>query len=119
MAPSEEINIPQKPPMVMVDRLVLADGPVTVTAFSVREDNVFADERALYGTRDDREHGPDGGRRCRSIRPGATGQPPRTGFIGGIKDLIIFRLPAVGEEIETTVNRRTHGHGCLCHLGAK
>ncbi len=43
MASFKEINIPQKPPMVMVDRIVEINDMTTVTAFLIRADNVFVD----------------------------------------------------------------------------
>jgi predicted hotdog family 3-hydroxylacyl-ACP dehydratase len=102
MAPSEEINIPQKPPMVMVDRILVAGGAETVTSFSVRQDNVFVENGCLA------EPGLiENMAQTAAAGTGATGpagsQPPRIGFIGGIKDLVINCLPKVGEEIVTRV----------------
>ena len=101
MAPSEEINIPQKPPMVMVDRIVRTEGPVTVTAFRVKGDNVFTENGFLAepGIMENMAQTAAAGA---GVLARENGQAPRTGFIGAIKDLKIFRLPAVGEEMETT-----------------
>lgn len=102
MASSEEINIPQKPPMVMVDRLIRTDGRETVTSFVIRSDNVFVENGRLA------EPGLiENMAQTAAAGTGAAGQGPdarpRTGFIGAIKDLKIVSLPAVGEEITTCV----------------
>ena len=100
MASSEEVRIPQKPPMVMVDRVMLSEGGTTVTQFLVREDNVFVSagkftepglienmaQTAAAGTGAQEQDG-----------------EPRTGFIGAVSKLHITRLPAAGSVLTTTV----------------
>ena len=44
MALPQEINIPQKPPMVMVDRLTGVVDNVTTTNFLIRDDNIFCEK---------------------------------------------------------------------------
>jgi 3-hydroxyacyl-[acyl-carrier-protein] dehydratase len=87
--------------MVMVDRLLHADGAVTVTSFGIRSDNVFVENGRLA------EPGLiENMAQTAAAGTGAVqgaGQKPRTGFIGAVKDLRINNLPLVGEEIETTV----------------
>lgn len=103
MAPSPEINIPQKPPMVMVDRLILAAGRETVTSFLIREDNVFADQGVFTepGLIENMAQTAAAGT---GALPGAAGAEPRKGFIGAIKNLRIEELPRVGTEITTRVS---------------
>jgi len=101
MASSEEIKIPQKPPMVMVERLLLASGSETITSFTIRPGNVF--------TADGRFTEPgliENMAQTAAAGSGAmqeAGSAPRTGFIGGIRDLLITELPEVGDEIITRV----------------
>jgi predicted hotdog family 3-hydroxylacyl-ACP dehydratase len=102
MAPSEEINIPQKPPMVMVDRLLRAEGTETVTSLYIRKENVFIDRGRLSEAGLIENMAQTAAAGTGASTDGA-GQEPRTGFIGGIKDLKISELPAIGEEIITRV----------------
>jgi len=102
MASFKEISIPQKPPMVMVDRIVDVFDRTTVTAFLIKEDNVFIEEGRF------REAGlieniAQSAAAGISAGPSSDGGEPRLGFIGAIRDLKVFRLPAPGQEIITSV----------------
>ena len=102
MASSEEVNIPQKPPMVMVDRILEISGEETVTAFRIKPDNIlcengfFSEAGLIENMAQTAAAGAGAG-----IREGG-GEPP-VGFIGGIKNLRIFALPLEGTEIRTRV----------------
>ena len=102
MASFKEINIPQKPPMVMVDRIIGIIGKKTVTTFLIRDDNVFLE----YGFF--REPGlieniaQSAAAGIASVTLNAD-EEPKTGFIGAIRELKIFKLPKSGDEIRTTV----------------
>ena len=102
MASPEEINIPQKPPMVMIDRLIAIEGKRTVTSFLIRNDNVFCDEGFFR----------EPGLIENMAQTAAAGvgheaslahKPPPAGFIGGIKNLVIHSLPASGQELQTEI----------------
>jgi len=102
MASPEEINIPQKPPMVMIDRVVSFTDKATVTSLMVREDNVFYENGALRepGLIENMAQTAAAGA---GLKPGVENGKPPLGFIGGIKNLQIFSLPGAGKEIITTV----------------
>ncbi|MCX6306878.1 MAG: 3-hydroxyacyl-ACP dehydratase [Bacteroidetes bacterium] len=102
MAPSEEINIPQKPPMVMVDRLVGIVDKTTETAFLVREDNVFCinGEFREPGLIENMAQTAAAGV---GAKPGNSGGKAPLGFIGGIRNLKIDGFPRAGQEIITRV----------------
>ncbi len=102
MAPSEEINIPQKPPMVMVDRLVGVTDKTTVTAFTIRPDNIFCSD-GLFREPGMIENMAQTAAAGTGAKPGAGAGPAPLGFIGGIRNLKILDLPGVGEEIITSV----------------
>ena len=102
MASFKEINIPQKPPMVMVDRIVDVKDKTTVTSFLIRDDNVFLSDGIL------REPGlieniAQSAAAGIAAVPGGEGEKPRLGFIGAIKELKIYKLPKAGDEIITSV----------------
>jgi predicted hotdog family 3-hydroxylacyl-ACP dehydratase len=94
--------LPQKPPMVMVHRLLAAGAEATVTRFRVEEDCVLVEDGRLS----------EAGLVENIAQTAAAGvgysyrekseQPP-IGFIASIRELSILGLPAVGEEITTKV----------------
>lgn len=102
MAPPEEINIPQKPPMVMVDRLIEIADKTTVTTFLVRADNVFL-ENGEFREPGLIENMAQTAAAGAGVKPGVqSGQAPQ-GFIGGIRNLKIDSFPRTGQEIRTRV----------------
>ncbi|MCK9204192.1 MAG: hydroxymyristoyl-ACP dehydratase [Bacteroidales bacterium] len=102
MASFEEINIPQKPPMVMVDRVVELMGSGTVAAFHIRENNVFV-ENGFFREPGLIENMAQTAAAGAGARPGAENKPPAPGYIGGIRNLKIFELPRTGDEIFTHI----------------
>lgn len=102
MASSEKINIPQKPPMVMVDRLVSFEDKTTVTSFVVKEDNIFAENGFLMepGLIENMAQTAAAGA---GLKPGVKEGKAPLGFIGGIRNLKIHSLPEVGDELITSV----------------
>jgi 3-hydroxymyristoyl/3-hydroxydecanoyl-(acyl carrier protein) dehydratase len=102
MAPFEKVNIPQKPPMVMVDRLVEIVGKMTVTAFLIMEDNVFCEDGTFRepGLIENMAQTAAAGV---GSGPGIESDKAPVGFIGGIRNLKINDLPKVGQEIITRV----------------
>ena len=94
--------IPQRPPFVMVDRLLHFDRIVTTSEFAVREDNIFLEGDELQ---------PEGlveniAQTC-AARIGYVNlmnkESVRLGFIGAVRNLSIIRTPKIGETIETTI----------------
>jgi 3-hydroxyacyl-[acyl-carrier-protein] dehydratase len=102
MASFKEINIPQKPPMVMVDRIVRIEDKTTVTSFRIRNDNVFVED-GLFREPGIIENMAQTAAAGSSAKPGEAGSTPKLGFIGAIRDLEIKKLPESGDEIITTV----------------
>jgi 3-hydroxyacyl-[acyl-carrier-protein] dehydratase len=103
MASFEEINIPQKPPMVMVDRLVEIVDQTTVTSFMIREDNVFC-KNGQFREPGLIENMAQSAAAGVGTRPGIAGAPAPIGFIGGIRNLKIDGFPKVGQEIVTRIS---------------
>ncbi|MCX6285756.1 MAG: 3-hydroxyacyl-ACP dehydratase [Bacteroidetes bacterium] len=102
MASFKEINLPQKPPMVMVDRIVEVIDKTTITAFLVKDDNIFCEDGLL------REPGlieniAQSAAAGIAANPADAGEEPKLGFIGAIRELKISRLPKSGDEIITSV----------------
>jgi predicted hotdog family 3-hydroxylacyl-ACP dehydratase len=102
MAPFEKINIPQKPPMVMVDRIVGIADKTTITSFVIRPDNIFC-ENGCFREPGMIENMAQSAAAGAGAKPGIKQGEAPIGFIGGIKNLKIIDFPKVGDEISTTV----------------
>lgn len=94
--------LPQKPPMVMVERLLHCDTVVTETEFTVREDCIMVEDGQLT---------PMGlvenvAQTC-AARMGyinvSSGKEVRVGVIGALRDVEIHSLPPVGSTIKTRI----------------
>ena len=94
--------IPQRPPFVMIDKLVSCDRVVTVTELEVCEDNIFvADGRfTAEGLMENIAQ------TC-AARMGyinlSKGEKVKIGVIGAVNSFDIFQTPKVGERIVTTI----------------
>ena len=94
--------IPQRPPMVMVDRLLHCDTVVTQTELTIREDNIMVENGHLS------EIGliENIAQTC-AARMGyinlSSGKEVRVGVIGALRDMEIHTLPAVGRTITTRI----------------
>lgn len=102
MASFEKVNIPQKPPMVMVDRIVEIKDKTTVTSFIIKPDNVFCED-GFFREPGLIENMAQTAAAGVGYKPGIVAGEPPLGFIGGIRDLKIRTFPKVGQEIITTV----------------
>lgn len=94
--------IPQRPPIVMVDKLIAIEENKTVTGLTIQPDNIFVmdgifcepgiieniAQSAAVGV----------GYLCRSKQ-----EEVPTGFIGAIKNLVIHFLPEVYSDLTTEV----------------
>jgi len=98
--------IPQRPPFLMVDKLIYYDPVTAKTVFTFREDNIFC-------TSDGRMEEAGLIEIIAQACAARTGYEEKTqaqkdgiikiGFIGMIKKMEIFRSPVAGEQLDTTV----------------
>lgn len=95
--------IPQKPPFVMVDSLLEYSHLTGKTEFTVTADNLLLQER-YFSEPGIIEHMAQSMSLHRGYRGFLDGlDRPQTGFIGAIKSLEIYTLPAVGTKLTTYV----------------
>lgn len=97
--------LPQRPPLIMVDRLTHFDPVVAKTVFTIHDDHIFC----VNGRLEEAGLIENIAQTCAA----RTGYEVRTqlkgdgsikiGFIGMIKQMEIFRNPLVGEQLKTTV----------------
>ncbi|MET3979638.1 putative hotdog family 3-hydroxylacyl-ACP dehydratase [Mucilaginibacter sp. UYP25] len=94
--------IPQKPPFVMVDELLYADGTGTQTAFTVSAENALVVDGRFT----------DGGLMENMAQTAAAGLGYHNsiknkvigkGFIGSVKNFEVFDLPRVADKLITDV----------------
>lgn len=92
--------IPQRPPFVMIDRLLHAEGDIVRTSFRVTGENIFAEGGQFL----------EAGLLENIAQTAAAGagyiasrqdKPVQTGYIASVKDLEIAVLPEIGDELVT------------------
>jgi 3-hydroxymyristoyl/3-hydroxydecanoyl-(acyl carrier protein) dehydratase len=95
--------IPQKPPFVMVGRLVDIDETTTLSSFLIEADNVFVKDSFFL----------EGGileniAQTAALKAGYTARtenkPVVVGYIGAVNDFEVFSLPKVGDELITEIS---------------
>ncbi len=103
----EEIDIleliPQRQPMLMIDKLTSFDKIITATKLTVREDNIFFEDGKFYEAGIIENFAQTCAARMGYINKFLNNQEVRLGFIGAIKNLNIHFFPELGDEIETTI----------------
>ncbi|GAC1312999.1 MAG: hypothetical protein NVSMB24_35540 [Mucilaginibacter sp.] len=95
--------IPQKPPFVMVGKLLHSDEHITRSSFLIHPDNVFVKNNIFT------EAGlMENIAQTAALRAGylakAENKPVTVGYIGAVKDFEIFDLPKIDDEIITEVS---------------
>ena len=99
--------IPQKPPFIMVSKLLAVDGNITRSSFRIEEHNIFVKNNLFQ----------EAGLLENMAQTAALGityaakkenKPVSVGYIGAVKDLEIFNLPKVNDELitETTIENK-------------
>ena len=94
--------LPQRPPMVMVDRLVHCDPVVTVTELTVREDNIMVEGGRLSACGLIENVAQTCAARTGYINI-SSGKEVRIGVIGALRDIEIHSLPITGSTITTRI----------------
>jgi len=94
--------IPQGHPIIMVDELISNTESVTVSSFTIKEDNIFCNDGFF------REPGiVENIAQTAALRSGYEGyinnKKPAVGYIGSLKKLKIFELPAVKDKLITEI----------------
>ena len=95
--------LPQRPPFVMVDRLLHSDAKTTVTAITIREDNIFTENGELTEAGVMENIAQTCAARMGFINRFLMSGKVKIGFIGAIKNLVIEEAPKAGETLTTTV----------------
>ena len=106
----EEIDIltllPQRPPFVMIDKLLYCDKVVTKTDFRVREENIFCDNGRLTESGVIENIAQTCAARMGYINLFVMKDTVKLGFIGAIRNMELHRLPKLDELITTQITVR-------------
>lgn len=97
-----ETLIPQRPPFVMIEKLLNFSETNTTTGFCIRPDNIFL-ENGLF-----KEPGlVENIAQTAAARAGYVSQtenkPVLVGYIGAVNNLQVFMLPKTGDELITEI----------------
>ena len=94
--------IPQRPPLMLVDKVLHSSEEDTETVLEIREDNIFLDEGhlSMAGLLENMAQSCACRMGCRCI---VAGSPVRIGVVGAIRNCIMERLPRLGETLHTHV----------------
>jgi predicted hotdog family 3-hydroxylacyl-ACP dehydratase len=95
--------LPHRPPFVMVDELLFADGRTARTSYRVSPDNLFV-ENGKWNEAGLLEN------MAQTVAAGAgymaksRNGTVQVGFIGGVKNFVAAILPSVGDQLITEIN---------------
>lgn len=95
--------IPQRAPIVMVDKFIEAEGDVCHTGLTVGENNFFIEEDGLMAEPGLIEHIAQSASAFAGYRYAQRNLPAPVGYIGEVKNFHCYSRPAVGDELETEV----------------
>ena len=110
--------IPQRDPIMMVDKLIDVDGDVAVTSLTVRDDNYFMDEDGLLAEPGLIEHIAQSASAFAGYRAMASGAViPPVGYIGEVKKFHCYRRPHVDAELRTVITIGTEIAGVTVITG--
>ena len=97
-----EILIPQRPPFVMIDKLLEVTQTATTTGFTIQADNLFVQDGIF------KEPGlVENIAQTAAAKAGYVSKienkPVLVGYIGAVNNLQIFSLPKTGDELITEI----------------
>lgn len=98
--------IPQRPPIVLVSSIYKSDETNIVTGFDITEDHIFTQNGKLTESGIIENMAQSAASRA-GFEAVKNNKKPVVGFIGNIKDLIIYELPTTGNELLTEVVTKT------------
>ena len=94
--------IPQRPPFVMIDKMLSFDMTVTVTQFEIRADNVFCKDGSLTAEGLMENIAQTCAARMGYINMNKN-EAVKIGVIGSVNNFEVFHTPKVGDVLVTTI----------------
>ena len=98
--------IPQRPPIILVSRIYKSDETTIITGFDITEEHIFTHHGKLTesGIIENMAQTAASMAGYEAVKHNVK---PVIGFIGNIKDLVIYELPSIGNELLTEVVTKT------------
>ena len=94
--------LPQRPPFIMVGKLLYVEGNIAVTGYIVEEDNVLV-ENGIFTEAGLLENMAQTAAARAGYKAAIENKPVLKGYIGAVKNLVVFALPKVNDELKTEV----------------
>ena len=95
--------LPQQEPFVMIDQLLHFDEVTTTTRFTVREDHLYVVDGRLNACALIENIAQTCAARMGYINHYIYKKEVQLGFIGSVKNLVVKRVPLLGETLTTTI----------------
>ena len=95
--------LPQQEPFVMIDQLLHFDEVTTTTRFTVREDHLYVEDGRLNACALIENIAQTCAARMGYINHYIYKKQVQLGFIGSVKNLVVKRVPLLGETLTTTI----------------
>lgn len=109
--------MPQRDPIVMVDKIYDAEDDTAHTGLSVTATNYFIEEDGLMAEPGLIEHIAQSASALMGHKALLAGQPLPVGYIGEVKKFHCYVRPAVGDELTTTINLGAEINGVTLMTG--
>lgn len=97
-----KLIIPQREPIIMIDEIVNHSDVKTTTSLTINKTNIFVEENIFQSSGLIENMAQSSAARM-GIQTNKEGNKPLLGYIASIKNLIVNRLPEVGEKILTEI----------------
>lgn len=108
--------LPQKPPFMMVDKLVKYESEEAETIFAVREDNVMLQDGVLSSAGLMENIAQTSAARIGYYYKYILKEPVKVGYIGAVKNMKVTRYPAVGECLHTHIHVIAEAFGMVAFV---
>lgn len=110
--------IPQRDPIMMVDKLISVDGNVAITSLCIRAENYFIDEDGRLAEAGLIEHIAQAASAFAGYRAMTEGAIiPPLGLIGEVKKFHCYHRPNIADELRTTITIQTEIAGMVIITG--
>jgi len=108
--------IPQREPIIMIDKIVNHSDEKTSTSLTIKETNIFVEEN-IFQSSGLIEHIAQSSAARMGMQTIEEGKKPLLGYIASIKNMMINRLPKVGETILTEIIVTNHINNIIVAQG--
>ncbi|WP_257668473.1 3-hydroxyacyl-ACP dehydratase [Parapedobacter tibetensis] len=96
--------IPQQPPFVLVDKILVHEKTLIISAFKIPENHVLVNKDGMLTEAGIIENFAQSIALYQGYDYFKRNLPPPVGYIGSIKNFEIYDLPRVGDELHTSVH---------------